>query len=172
LGQGRPRIHKVRNGALDWYEDVNRVRLIYLHSVTKNGSYEIDKEQLDFLTNVLNPLDYRYSLIFLHHALWAGDSLHANVRYPDAIEKKNTWKNKIIPIIKAGNVKAVFSGDGGWRLEGRSMRIGGIPHYITGWSNLMHIPPEWLTIELEENSPKIIWHKLFDRDHYASYVDK
>ena len=150
-----------------WYEDVNGVRLIYLHSISEKGSYKIDKEQLNFLTRILDPLNYRYALIFQHHALWAGNSLHVNAPYPDAEKNINTWKNKIIPLIKKGNVKAVFSGDGGWRHEGRAMRIHGIPHYITGWTYLMHIPPEWLTIHLEENSPKIIWHKLFDGDHYT-----
>ncbi len=149
-----------------WYEDVNGVRLIYLHSIDEKGSYEIDTEQLAFLIKTLDPSQYRYALLFQHHALWAGNSLHANTEYPDAIKKKETWKNKILPLIKAGNVKAVFSGDGGWRLEGRSMKIDGIPHYITGWTYLMHIPPEWLTIKLETNAPQIIWHKLFEGNHY------
>jgi len=153
-----------------FYEDVNGVRLIYLHTTQQHGQYGIDEVQLGFLQRILNPVEYRYALVFQHHALWAGDTLHANAPYDDAINTKQTWVAKILPTLKAGNVKAVFSGDGGWRLAGRSMRIDGIPHYISGWTWQVDIPPEWLTIELEDNSPKIQWHKLFDGDQYSKAV--
>jgi len=149
-----------------WYEDVNGVRLIYLHTINKESSYDLDEEQLTFLAKVLDPSLYRYSLIFQHHALWAGDSIHANTRYPNADKQKAIWKNKIIPLLKRGNVQAVFAGDGGWRAEGRVMKIDEIPHYLTGWTYLLHIPSEWITLKLEETSPKISWHKFFEGDHY------
>lgn len=148
-----------------WYEDVNNVRLIYLHTINKKGKYTIDEEQLNFLAKTLDPTQYRYALIFQHHALWAGADKYSN-ESSRVIKAKTLWKNKMLPLMKRGNVQAVFAGDGGNRAEGQMIKLDTIPHYLTGWSRSSpFIPPEWLTIKLTK-TPQVTWHKLFAGRHY------
>ncbi|MDH5644359.1 MAG: metallophosphoesterase [Candidatus Heimdallarchaeota archaeon] len=150
-----------------WYEDLSNIRLIYLHSIKSNGEYGLDDEQINFLQRALDNKYYDYALIFLHHALWAGESIFVNSPYPNAGKLKEQWVKYISPLLISGNVKAVFSGDGGWRSPGSQSILTGTTHYITGWSGFRtDIPPEWITIKLCHDKPIVIRHKLYRETLY------
>ncbi len=133
-----------------YFEDVDGVRLIYLNSTISFGKYGLDEAQLKFLKNALERGKYKFALVFLHHALWLGRSPHVNEQYTNAQELKETWMEKVLPILKSGKVKAVFSGDGGVNKTTFLQDIEGIPHYLTGWSfNLDERPADFLRIDVE-----------------------
>jgi hypothetical protein len=153
------------------YEDFHGVRLVYLHTVTQAGNYGIDAEQRRFLADTLTGENYKYGLLFLHHALWAGHTIYTNTPYANADALASDWGQTILPMLKNGRVKAVFAGDGGWRAPGRQFLIQNIPHYITGWpGGRVDILPEWLTITLKEDEITVIWNRLFKGEQYIRKV--
>lgn len=143
-----------------YFEDVSGVRLIYLHSVNADDSYGIDRTQRRFLASTLNSGDYRYALVFLHHALWAGDRIFVNEHYRNPDDLKKDWLERLMPLFKQGRVAVVFSGDGGKRVPGVVERFGGITHVITGWpGRRTQVPAEWLSVGLCD-VPRITRYRL------------
>ena len=144
-----------------FFEDENKIRFIYLHTILKNGKYGLDEEQINFLKESLKPPTlYKYALVFLHHNLWLGGQ-STQVAYAESSRLKSQWKNDVFPLLASGSVKGVFSGDGGVKTEGTYELINGIPYFSTGWSmNRGDIPPEWLRIDLKKESMEVYWQKL------------
>jgi len=143
-------------------EDFGSARVIWLHSVAAAGDYGIDAEELAFLEQSLAG-EFRYAVLLLHHALWAGDSAYVNKDYENAAALRKEWMERTLPQLAAGRVKLVLMGDGGWRRPGTLAELRGIPHATTGWSGyLATIPPEWLTAELCADGPTLTRHVAFD----------
>jgi hypothetical protein len=151
------------------YEDLNGVRLVYLHTVLESGDYGLDQEQRRLLAEALTGTGYRYALVFMHHAPWAGHTIYTNTPYPNADTLARDWDDRIVPLLRQGRVRAVLAGDGGWRAPGRRFLVGGIPHYLTGWSgNRVDILPEWLSLRLERDDVTVTWHRLFGGEHFVT----
>ena len=143
-----------------YYEDVNGIRLIYLHTVSEDGNYGLDDAQRTFLKEDALRGSYKYALIFLHHALWATQPV-TNSPYPESEKIRDDWNKNILPILSQGRTMGVFSGDGGNLSPGSKIKLGTIWHYTTGWSmNRQDIPPEWLKIDLGEKRIQVYWQKL------------
>jgi len=117
--RARKEVFDVLFRARHWYEDVNGVRLVYLHTVTESGAHGLDQAQRAWLASSLDGEDYRYALVFLHHGLWAGESRYVNQDYPDADSLKSDWLYAVLPVLVKGRVRGVFAGDGGVRSSGR-----------------------------------------------------
>lgn len=144
-----------------YFEDVDGVRFVYLHSEKEEKVLGIDSDQKEFLQRTLAETNkFRYSLVFLHHALWAGNSEYVNSKYSNAGELMEDWRNNILPLLQKGKVRGVFAGDGGWVMPGTMERVGHIPHYVTGWGYVPEIPPEWLQITPLEEGIQTQWQKL------------
>lgn len=159
-----PWLYHARHAA----EDIDGVRLVYLHSVARDGSYGLDSDALDFLEGQLSGVDYRYALVFLHHALWAGNTIYANTLYRKADSLAQHWASHIAPRLAAGRVVAVFAGDGGVRAPGRRLDVAGIPHYVTGWPmERLDILPEWLEIDLGAGGVRVTWYAVLAGEVYS-----
>ncbi len=157
------------------FEDVDGVRLIYLHTTLPAnvlGRWGLDDEQRAFLKRALDPSQYRHALVFMHHALWAGGTIYANGVYLDADGLAADWVDNIVPLLRESAVRGVFSGDGGLLAPGRRFMIGSIPHFMTGWGGSPELfPPEWLAIELGQDSVRVSWNKLLGGERYRREVD-
>ncbi len=144
-------------------EDLGRVRLVRLHSIRSTGSYGLDEEERRFLRGALNGEGYDWAIVMLHHALWAGDTAWVNRDYPNAERLREDWLANVLPQLQAGRVRAVLTGDAGWRKRGVRMTLAGIPHFTSGWSGrLVEILPEWLVVDLCEDGPIVTRHVAFD----------
>lgn len=136
--------------------------------MTESGAYGLDQMQRAWLASILDGEDYRYAVVFLHHALWAGSNRYVNEDYPGADSLKVDWMRALLPVLGEGRVRAVFAGDGGVRSSGRRFDLEEIPHFITGWTMFREdIPPEWLSIRLDEDAVSVVWHRLIDGIHYV-----
>jgi len=101
--------------------------------------------------------------VMLHHALWAGDTAWVNRDYPNAERLREDWLANVLPQLQAGRVRAVLTGDAGWRKRGVRMTLAGIPHFTSGWSGrLVEILPEWLVVDLCEDGPIVTRHVAFE----------
>ncbi len=148
-------------------EDIDGVRVIHVHTVSEDGRYGLDAEQRLFLNAALDGTSYRYALLTMHHALWAGAGTQTNTPYPDAENLADDWVANVAPLLVRGRVKAVLAGDGGWRSHGVVYDIEGIPHYLTGWSGFRSdIAPEWLSIRFDSSGPVTHWNVLWREVHY------
>lgn len=161
-------LHSQIFGARFGHEDIAGVRLIYLDTNKADGTYGIDLPQMKFLSKVLKPAAYKHAIIFMHHALWAGDTKFSNTQYKNTQALKAQWFNDLLPMFERAKVVAVIAGDGGVRAFGVSNRYAGILHTITGWSDFKKdSPPDWITIHLGRSGPSVMRSVLIDGKAYG-----
>ena len=147
-----------------WKEDLGEVRLVYLHTETAPRQVGLDDPQIEFLEEALGAgangnggrRTFRYALVFLHHALWAGLAPWGQAYYENGAELARQWRERVLPILKKGRVGAVFAGDAGWVEPPPPFALDGVPHYLTGWPGEDGLVlPEWYLAELRDRGPRV-----------------
>ena len=172
--QSQPELLKSLYDKPFYYEDIERIRLIYLNTNVPGTKKQqgFEKEQLQFLSESLSGNEYDQALVFLHHGLWFADrsSEYVNSGYGDHSEqtkKVSLWKKKILPLLVKGRVKAVFAGDGGVYHQSTMTNLEGIPHYVSGWSrNKYERPTDFLRIEVVADRVNVYRYAMFEDQIY------
>ena len=148
---------------------VDDVLLIYLQSIKGDGNWGIPTHQLEFLENIARDSSHKYAVMFFHTVLWDDDNKLRNRNYPNVEQINRTWRDKIAPLLKAGRVKMVVAGDGGYNRPGEAIAQSDINYVVSGWPNFRtDIPVEWLEISLCDSGPRLTRYRLLDGTLYRS----
>jgi len=122
-------IYARRYGTLPQAVDIGNQRLLFLSSMRlpdgsdpqeRSQRSDLDERQLSFLRDQLgDPGAYEHAFVFMHHLLWwEAEDAH--------------WWTAVHPILAAGGVKAVFSGDYGPQQKFSHARVGGVDYFQSG----------------------------------------
>lgn len=165
VAQGFPEAYQRLYRQPCYWEEIAGVRLIYFTAVDHAGLLHLTPASIAFLKKALDPSQsYRYALVFTHKLFWLPD---LKVRPQQALDEVKAdaqrWQQDVLPLLKAGRVRAVFAGDAKpWYLrdEQSTQVLEGVPHWRSHWPLSETMPVHWLAISLGANDVTIVDHQL------------